>query len=240
MSELTNVLAGACQLTHCARAGRVARRQNTTFSPPDPEGEKMIRKIRKQLRKSRGFTLVELMIVVAIVGILAALAIYGVRKYMSNAKSAEARNSIGQMGKDAITAYFKEGMDASVLALGASTSVVNQLCDGSNVEAVPNKGNISQSSMPAQIKAKKYQSAPAEWKSWDCLHFSMNDPQYYQYDYVSPGGATAGTTFQCQAAGDLNGDGLGSLFTMSGAIQTKDNILTATLAPNMTENAPDE
>ena len=81
----------------------------------------MIRSLRQQLRKNRGFTLVELMIVVAIVGILAALAIYGVRRYMSNAKSAEARNSLGQMGKDAITAYAKEGMAATVLALGAST-----------------------------------------------------------------------------------------------------------------------
>ena len=201
----------------------------------------MIRKLRRQLRKNRGFTLVELMIVVAIVGILAALAIYGVRKYMANAKTAEARNGIGQMGKDAITAYFKEGMEATVIALTKSTSVVNQLCDGTGVLAVPGGGNITQGTMPAEIKAKKYQSEPTEWKSWGCLHFSMNDPQYYQYDYVSAGGPAKDTTFQCQAAGDLDGDGKGSLFTMDGKIQEDSSkILTATLAPNLKEDQPDE
>lgn len=196
----------------------------------------MIRKIRKQIRKSRGFTLVELMIVVAIVGILAALAIYGVRKYMANAKTAEARNGIGQMAKDAVTAYFKEGMAATVMALGTSTAVNNRLCDGTNVAAVP--------AALTSVAGKKYQSQPSDWSTWDCLHWSMNDPQYYQYDYITEGAdlGADGAKFTCQAKGDLDADTTPSTFTLKGAVTkgSGSTTLTAVAAPNIEESNPDE
>jgi len=187
----------------------------------------------KLKRLKRGFTLVELMIVVAIVGILAALAVYGVSKYVKNAKTAEARDALGRMGKDAVSAFQRESMAGSVVALGGSRASIHRLCG--DAAAVPAAG------VPA---SEKYQSTPSDWSGgWTCLKFSMNEPQYFQYEYNLTGtGDATGDTFQCIARGDLDGDGTASEFRLDGEIQADatNNEKVATIAPALIETNPEE
>ena len=60
-----------------------------------------------KLRKNEGFTLIELMIVVAIIGILAAIAIPNFLNYQCKAKQSEAKQNLGALAK-AEVAYFSE------------------------------------------------------------------------------------------------------------------------------------
>lgn len=189
--------------------------------------------LRRKLKE--GFTLVELMIVVAIVGVLAVLAVYGVRKYIANAKTAEAKNSLGQLGKDAVTAFEGERMSAAVLAEGAQTDVIRQMCQTGTQVAVP--GTVG------NIDGKKYQSTKADWsnggdvkdnKGFPCLKFEMTAPQYYQYSYNSNGTSTG--DFTSTAVGNLNGDTVYSTFTMLGSIENG----RLKLAPSIGEVSPEE
>ena len=155
-----------------------------------------------------------LLLIVAVIGILAVLALSGTRKYIANAKTAEAMNSVGEIARDAQMAYEME----SLTPTGATST--HKLCPSAS-HPVP--------SSISQVRGIKYMSSPTDWTDdsaknagFYCLKFEMNSPQYYQYDYHS-----TATGFTVEAKGDLNGDGKTSSFTVTGTVGAGDTITTS-------------
>jgi type IV pilus assembly protein PilA len=147
------------------------------------------------MRKVRGFTLIELMIVVAIMGILAAAAIPAFMKYIRRSRTVEASMNLRKMYDGAVAYYVAEHASA--------TGVIQNRQFPANAGPTP-------ALPPVGIT---YQSQPSEWKAggWSSLDFMIADQQRYSYTFTSSGVGLASTASMI-ANGDLNGNGVPSWF----------------------------
>ncbi len=146
----------------------------------------------------RGFTLIELMIVVAIIGILAAVAIPAFMDYMKRSKKTEASLQLNKIGKNSKRAYMENSQYVALTAAATPTPVNagSGCCGGAGKS--PNH---------CAADSTAFTSKPA----WQALDFEIDEDTLFYYTY-----AGTNTDYTAKAIGDLDCDGTEITYVLSG------------------------
>lgn len=145
----------------------------------------------------RGFTLIELMIVVAIIGILAAVAIPAFMDYMKRSKKTEASLQLNKIGKNAKRVYAELSQYPSGTAQELPQKPATGGCCGGGGVVANHCAAVPDSFAADSI--------------WKALDFQIDEDTLFYYDYTSNG-----TAFTAKGTGDLDCDTTEIVYSLTG------------------------
>lgn len=148
-------------------------------------------------RKSRGFTLVELMIVVFIIGALAAIAIPAFTRYIKKSRSAEAVGHLNKLWAGSVTYYMS---DFTSITSGQAVALAKQFPGPA--------GNWENAQHCCLLTGSKCPGNATVWGSdpvWLALKFGIADPHTYMPGY-SGAGTGSDAKFTAIAQGSAGAD----------------------------------
>lgn len=168
-------------------------------------------------RRSMGFTLIELMIAVTIIGILAVVAGPNLSKYMRRAKTSEAILNLKRLF-DGSNSYFIRSSEMT----SRDGRIILPQFPGVGIAYGPSPGRNAccgqdgDKCVPSEAPGSPY---PGAWDNspWQDLGFAISRSHYYWYEYDTAGlGAQA--QFTARAMGDLNCNLSFSVFERVGGV----------------------
>ena len=167
------------------------------------------RRIRHRIS---GFTLVEVMIVVAIIGLLAGIAIPAFSRYVRRARTAEAAGHLNKEWVGSLTYYEAEH------TVPFGTVLTKEFPGPSAAWASATEcGCLPTTFCPPNNSI---------WNSdavWRALNFALPDPHHYMPGYSASGTGSA-AQFTAYTKGDLNCNGILAEFSRGGAINSHGDV----------------
>ncbi len=177
--------------------------------------------MRKTNKKPSGFTLIELMIVVAIIGILAAVAIPAFMKYIRRSKTTEATMNIRKMFDSSVTYFSDEHSDRSGNAIDRQFPKTQARTPGNPSDSdMMCPGGSSRKYTPEKTGKDSIWAT----ETWNALNFAIDDPFYYAYSYDSKG-VGHNSQFTARAEGDLDCNETLSLFERVATVDDRNNVV---------------